>query len=114
MGKLKENLKKPKSELREGFETMQFYKFDGDGKTELYRFYLKGSVVVFKVAKSRKRGELIGVQGWFMEAWRMNGIICYDVFQRLDGVMFFIGESEQQIVASSQRTREAISANRFN
>jgi hypothetical protein len=115
--KKKKDLLKPKAELREGFETMQPYFPDGDyDAKDRYRYLFKGRVVVFVVA-DKKRHEVDGILGQRLEMLTDNpkAYVWYVAFQRAsDGVVFFLGEDEKQVVSKSQRTREAIHLGRFN
>lgn len=115
MAKRKIDVRKPKSELREGFETMVYYHVEG-AKNETYRYLFKGRVVKFKVAEAKTQ-TLDGVYGrlFTIIADSPKAYVWYEAFQRAsDGVVFFLGESETQSVDKSQRNREMAYLNRFN
>lgn len=115
MAKKRIDLRKPKNEIRIGYDCMEPYIKPSDLKTDYFRFYFKGRVVVFAVA-ARKQHEIDGLRGMLFEiitdSPRAN--IWYEAFQRSDGVCFFLGESEKQSVAKNTRTLAYRSADKFN
>lgn len=111
--KKKIDFKKTKSEIRVGFESMD--QFDNGSRIGQYRYYFKGRIALFDVIGRDHNGEEFeGTFGFKLKLCRVVGAIYYDAFQRYDGVVFFLGESEKQAVDKSMRTRDAIPANRFN